>query len=297
MSIFNKKNYLAAVSGGPDSIALLHMYKKHIKVVCTVKYNKRIDCTYDVECVEKMCSKYRIPLEILDVTEDIYTKYEFDSNFQSQARRIRYDFFVEIAKKYNIQKILIAHHLDDFLETSYSQFQSNSKNLFYGIKERSKYKDLEIYRPFINRFRKTTLQRYCKDFNLDYAIDSTNTDTKYERNKIRQIISNMDRDSLYNFLKRVKNYNSNNKKKIKKINNQFQQWESSNFEVKLFKTFNQDEQYYLVYNFLQKFEIYRPNKNKINGIIEFIIGMNGKEYRIDNGFKIVKVNGLLKIIN
>ena len=297
MSIFNKKNYLAAVSGGPDSIALLHMYRKHIKVVCTVKYNKRTDCAYDVECVEKLCSKYKIPLKILDVTEDIYRKYEFDSNFQSQARRIRYDFFVETAKKYNIEKILIAHHLDDFLETSYSQFQSNSKNLFYGIKERSKYKDLEIYRPFINRFRKTTLQRYCKDFNLDYAIDSTNTDTKYERNKIRQIISNMDRDSIYNLLKKVKNYNSNNKKKIKQINNQFQQWESSNFEIKLFKTFNQDEQYYLIYNFLQKFEIYRPNRNKINGIIEFIIGMNGKEYRIDNGFKIVKVHGLLKIIN
>lgn len=297
MSFLNKKKYLAAVSGGPDSIALLHMYRRHIKVVCTVKYNKRIDCENDIECVKKICLKYKIPLEILDVTDEIYKKYNFESNFQSQARKIRYDFFIEISQKYNTNKILIAHHLDDFLETSYSQFQSNSKNLFYGIREKSIYKNIEIYRPFINKFRKNTLQRYCDDFNLDYAIDSTNSDIKYERNRIRQIINNMSKDDIYELIKKTQNYNSSNKKTIKNINLQFKKWEQSKFSINFLKKVDIKNQYYLIYNFLQIYGIYRPNKNKINGIISFVNGLKGKEYRIDKGFKIIKEKGLLKIIN
>lgn len=78
MSIFNKKPYLAAISGGPDSIALLHMYRRHIRIVAVVKYNKRQDCQCDVDCVVKLCDKYKIKYEILDVTSDVYKQYNFE---------------------------------------------------------------------------------------------------------------------------------------------------------------------------------------------------------------------------
>lgn len=221
MSIFNKKSYLAAVSGGPDSIALLHMYRNHIKVVCTVKYNKRKDCQYDVDCVKKLCDKYKIKHEILDVTPEVYKHYANYSNFQSQARMIRYDFFNEVAKKYNISKLLIAHHLDDYLETAYSAFAKNSKNLYYGIKEKSQYLDLEIYRPFITRFRKRTLIRYCDDYNLNYAIDSSNTSDEYERNRIRKIINAMSTEEVHNLIKKTKKYNKEHTKLSEAIQKHF----------------------------------------------------------------------------
>lgn len=191
MSIFNKKPYLAAISGGPDSIALLHMFRRHIKVVCVVKYNKRSDCQYDVDCVIKLCEKYKIKYEILDVTSKIYEEYDFENNFQNKARLIRYDFFEKIAKENNLNKILVAHHMDDFLETAYLDFERNSQKTFYGIREKGNYKGIEIYRPFLKRYRKSTLERYCKDFKLDYAIDSSNSEDIYERNQIRKIIQSM----------------------------------------------------------------------------------------------------------
>lgn len=295
MSIFNKKPYLAAVSGGPDSIALLHMYHNHIKVVCTVKYNKRKECQYDVDCVKKLCDKYKIKLEILDVTPVIYKQYETYTNFQSQARKIRYDFFNEIAKKYNISKLLVAHHLDDYLESAYSAFVKNSKNLYYGIKEKSQYLNLEIYRPFITRFRKRTLVRYCDDYSLEYAIDSSNTSDEYERNRIRKIINNMSNDEVHELIKKTKKYNKDHNKLHNAIQKHFKNWKLTLFNIKMFKTFNDDEQYYLIYEFLNHHEIYRPNQNKINGIIEFIKGMNGKEYRVSENVSLFKKNSCLDI--
>lgn len=295
MSIFNTKPYLAAISGGPDSIALLNMYHRHIKVVCTVNYHKRVNSNYDVECVKKICDKYKISLEVLDVNDEIYKKYENISNFQTQARLIRYDFFVEVAKKYNIKKILIAHHLDDFLETGYINLQKQSKSLFYGIREYSQYNDLLIYRPFINKYRKTTLQRYCDDLDLIYAIDESNEDDKYERNKVRKTISKMSNDQVYDLLKKIKNYNKEHKKELIKIEKFFFEWKLSLFDIKLFKSFTTDEQYYLIYEFLKYHNFPRSNKNKILGIISFINGMNGKEYRLDDNKKLIKQDNCLKV--
>ena len=189
MSILNKKKYVIAVSGGPDSMALLHMYHKYVKAVCTVKYNKREDCQFDVDCVKRLCTKYNLQFELLDVTEEIYNSID-ENNFQNKARIIRYQFFKDIAKKYNTNKILVAHHLDDFLETADMQQKNNSDLYFYGIKEISYLKDgYEIYRPLIRKYRKATLERYCKDYNIKYAIDSSNNEDIYERNKIRKIIA------------------------------------------------------------------------------------------------------------
>lgn len=221
MSVFNKKPYIAAVSGGPDSIALLHMYHNHIKVVCTVKYNKRVDCQHDVDCVKQLCDKYKITLEILDVTPEIYEQYKSDNNFQSQARKIRYDFFNKIAKKYNAKKLLIAHHLDDYLESAYIAFLKNSKSLYYGIREKSQYLDLEIYRPFITRFRKRTLVRYCEDFNLSYAIDITNSSDEYERNRVRKIIDTMPNEQVHDLMKKTKKYNKEHDKLYSSIQKHF----------------------------------------------------------------------------
>lgn len=298
MSIFNTKQYLGAISGGPDSIALLNMYHRHIKVVCTVKYNKRNDCQYDVDCVKKICDKYKIPLEILDVTNEIYQQYEDDNNFQSRARKIRYDFFIKIAKNYHLSKILVAHHLDDFLETGYNQIQTNSKNLFYGIRDKSKYDNIEIIRPFINRYRKKTLQRYCDDLNLEYALDSSNDTDDYQRNVIRKKIQVMNNDQIYDLLKRIRKHNKNNKKFIKVLEKDYLEWKKINFSVQQFLIFEENKKNYLIYKYLLDNKFYRPNNFKIEGIILFLKNNdNRKQYRLTNNCFLIKEKGILKIKN
>lgn len=296
MSILNKKNYVIAVSGGPDSLALLHMYHKYVKAVCTVKYNKRIDCEFDVECVRKMCTKYNLQLELLDVTEEIYNSIP-EKNFQNKARIIRYNFFKEIAKKYNTNKILVAHHIDDFMETAYMQQEQNSNLYFYGIREITKLDDgFEIHRPLIRKYRKATLERYCQDFNIQYAIDSSNNEPVYERNKVRKIIEAWDTKRVYEFLKSIDRINKNQQKKYKHMIKKYNLWKENNFNIRMFKNFNNDEQISLIYQFLEDNKFYRQSKDKVNGIIDFIIGMHGKKYRLTDELYLVKLNNSISII-
>lgn len=294
MSIFNTKKYIAAVSGGPDSIALLHMYRRHIKAVCTVKYNKRSDCQKDVECVQTLCEKYKIKLEILDVNDEMYNQIDIH-NFQAKARKIRYDFFKQIAEKYNAEAVLVAHQLDDFLETAYLQKQKGSMALFYGIKEESDWNGLRIYRPLIRRYRKVTLQRYCDDYNLPYAIDSSNENDIYERNRARKVISFWDTKKVHEFLKEIDAYNKEHAKLGKQIDLLFKEWAINDYETKFIKQLNPLEQFYLIYEYLNQFHIVRTSRHKINGIIEFLNGMNGKEFRLTDDLVLVKQNKHLKI--
>lgn len=296
MSILNKKNYVIAVSGGPDSLALLHMYHKYVKAVCTVKYNKRIDCDFDVECVRKMCTKYNLQFELLDVTDEIYNSIP-EKNFQNKARIIRYNFFKEIAKKYNTNKILVAHHIDDFMETAYMQQEQNSNLYFYGIREITKLDDgFEIHRPLIRKYRKATLERYCQDFNIQYAIDSSNNEPVYERNKVRKIIETWDTKRVYEFLKSIDKINKNQQKKYKHMIKNYNLWKENNFNIRMFKDFNNDEQISLIYQFLEDNKFYRQSKDKVNGIIDFIIGMHGKKYRLTDELYLVKLNNSISII-
>lgn len=296
MSILNKKRYVIAVSGGPDSMALLHMYHKYVKAVCTVKYNKRVDCDFDVECVKKMCEKYNLQFELLDVDQKMYDLID-ENNFQNKARIIRYNFFKEIAKKYNTNKILVAHHIDDFMETAYMQQKQNSNLYFYGIKEITKLDDgFEIHRPLIRKYRKQTLERYCHDYDIQYAIDSSNDQPIYERNKVRKIIQNWDTKKVYEFLKSIDKINKIQQRKFKILLKSYQQWKENNFNVKMFKQFQKDEQIFLIYQYLEENKFYRQSNDKVNGIIEFILGMNGKKYRVSDNTYLVKLNNSISLI-
>jgi tRNA(Ile)-lysidine synthase len=144
--------YIAAVSGGPDSMALLHMYHKQIIAVCHVNYQKRPTADRDMLIVQEFCRSLNIPFEKLVVSEEHYKEYyDKSNNFQNVARMIRYDFFIDQAKKYHVNKVLVAHNKDDFLETALIQKKRKSKTLFLGIEKNSKYKSLGIYRPLLNK--------------------------------------------------------------------------------------------------------------------------------------------------
>ena len=91
MKINLKNNrYLIAVSGGPDSMALLDIVrnkKKYIEVA-HVNYHKRDSAINDEKLVRRYCRKYKIKFHLLDVYPD-----EVKGNFQSYARDKRYEFF------------------------------------------------------------------------------------------------------------------------------------------------------------------------------------------------------------
>lgn len=112
-----KQKYLIAVSGGPDSMALLNKKKNLIKAVCHVNYHDREDTDNDERIVRDYCKKYNIDLFVFDTKKDDVSKYLDIKNLQTYYREIRYDFFEKIANQLNFLIVLESHSLIIFLTT------------------------------------------------------------------------------------------------------------------------------------------------------------------------------------
>jgi tRNA(Ile)-lysidine synthase len=232
MYLFKKQNFVAAVSGGPDSMAMLHMYIKKITHVLHVNYHKRDDSNLDEEVVRNFCKLNNLKFASLNVDDEIYSKY-VTNNFQNKARLIRYDFFL----KYfidngilNTHELITAHNFDDFMETAVMQEQRKSTSPFYGIKISSHYKEMQIFRP-VMRIRKETLRRYCQEFGVQFRDDYTNFQDIYQRNITRKKVIEMSTHDFAQLYKKFRVYNKKNNKLVNKANKKYIAWESSDFLV------------------------------------------------------------------
>lgn len=265
------KKYIAAVSGGPDSMAMLNMYKNNIEAVCHVNYHKRKDSNNDENIVRNFCNQNNIKLYVKNVDKKDYKNNE---NFQSQARHIRYNFFEEISNILNIKEIIIAHNQDDYMETALMQINKKSKSLYYGIRKRNNYKSLLIYRPLL-KIPKNKLMKYCDDNNIQYAIDSSNSSDIYERNRMRKEISKWSTIKRNVFLFNVKFYNFKHYFFRKKIDKKYNKW---NNDLEYFLKQNKKTKYYILYKFLQDNNIIDNSSDKIKNIIKFIEKKSDKKF-------------------
>lgn len=179
--------YIVACSAGPDSMYLLdNLFNLGYKIiVCHVNYNSRKESIFAKNIIEKYCKNKKIKLFLKNI---FINKIIKKNNFEALARKIRYDFFCEIATTYDC-KILIAHNLTDNIETYLLQKQRKiivshwglASNTFYG-----KNKNI-IIRPMLNVLRKDIV-KYLNENKIAYDLDKTNELDIYERNKIRKKI-------------------------------------------------------------------------------------------------------------
>lgn len=176
-------SFLVAVSGGSDSMALLAMYRNEDIVVAHVNYGIRKQAQKETDIVVQYCEKHNIPYEIY------YAPQIKKGNFQQEARKLRYAFFKECCKKYKCDKVLVAHHLDDVIETYYLQKQRGSIPNYYGLLQKSNVYGLCVVRPLL-QYTKEELRAFCVQNNIAYKDDESNFQLKYARNKIRHNIVN-----------------------------------------------------------------------------------------------------------
>lgn len=289
-----EKIFIAAVSGGPDSMAMLDLYKEKVKAVCFVNYHDRDDTYIDQDIVTEYCNKFNLKLHILDVTEEIYQLYPYN-NYQDQCRRIRYNFFNETAKIYNLKDVIVAHNYNDFLETAYSQIINNKKNMFLGMKTFSTYKNVRINRPLIN-YLKVSLRKYCDDNNIKYALDKTNDMDIYQRNINRKLLNSLSKETLKKLINYINHYNFLNEPYEKEIQNMYSEWKAFDFDISLIINKTYFYQYHLIYNFLSNNFVSRISKNKIEQIIQFIMSKNKySAYRLSSNIFLIKENNKLKL--
>ena len=144
-------------SGGPDSMALMHMLlsfrdSKNINIVCAhVNHKVRLESDEEMDWMEKVCSSHDI------IFENMCINNYGDDNFENEARNIRYKFFEELVKKYGAKYLMTAHHGDDLMETilmkivrgsnlsGYAGFKTVVDKKFYKIVLQKFYKIFFIF--------------------------------------------------------------------------------------------------------------------------------------------------------
>lgn len=181
--IFN--NYVVVgVSAGPDSMCLLHILQKKTNkiVVCHINHNVRKQSKKEEKYLRKYCEENNLIFESM-----LIEKYE-ENNFENEARKKRYAFYETILKKYNSNKLFLAHHGDDLIETVLMKIVRGSNIEGYsGIKRISNVKDYQIIRPLLE-YTKDDIINYNKKHNIKYYIDNSNNDIHYTRNRYRHKI-------------------------------------------------------------------------------------------------------------
>ena len=215
---------VVACSGGPDSMALLHMLYRlkkslDIEVVCAqVNHNTgRSGQAEEQEFVKKYCRNHNLVFEGLTI-EDYG-----DDNFHNEARSKRYCYFGKIVKKYNAKFLFTAHHGDDLTETILMRIVRGSTLRGYSgfskIVEMSGYK---IVRPLIE-VDKVAILEYNKKNKVPFVQDSSNSKDVYTRNRFRKYIvpefkkeDKKVNNKFYKFSKTLLEYNEYIDKQMKK---------------------------------------------------------------------------------
>ncbi len=199
-------------SAGPDSMFLLYKiletkYKKNL-VVCYFNHKTRPDTENEENFLEKLAKKENIAFETASCDFEKIKKLYPSKSFEELAREKRYQFFDAILWIYKTNKIILAHHLDDRIETFFFNLARGSK--LTGLINMTE-KSWAILRPLLNLEKKEILE-YLDKNNLKYFIDNTNFDIEITRNYLRNKI-------IPKFYK----INSNFKENIKNTLNQFEE--------------------------------------------------------------------------
>lgn len=174
---------LLAVSGGVDSMVLLHLFSRFEYRLGVAHCNFHLrgeEGDEDARSVEEKCRE----LGIDHFNIDFDTMAEVNATGESvemAARRLRYDWFRRLCAEHGYTKIVIAHHADDSVETFFiNLIRGTGLRGLTGIHVTNG----NIVRPLLFAARREILD-YAHENKIAFRVDSSNLTTKYLRNKIR----------------------------------------------------------------------------------------------------------------
>ena len=179
---------LVAVSGGPDSVALLHVLltlrkKMDIQLgVAHLDHGLRPSAAArDAAFVSGLAAKMGLSLHTAKTDiRDLHQRER--GSLETLGRRARYDFFSRIANKYGYDKIALGHHADDNAELVLMNLFRGSGPL--GLSGIPPVRDNRYIRPLIEQTRKR-IMTFLQSHQIAFVLDASNSDLRFLRNRVR----------------------------------------------------------------------------------------------------------------
>ncbi|NPA66750.1 MAG: tRNA lysidine(34) synthetase TilS [Epsilonproteobacteria bacterium] len=184
ISFLQGQKNLLAFSAGVDSSALFFLLQEHHIPfdIAIVDYQLREQSKKEVLYAKELAEKYNKKCFI-------HTAQRINTNFEANARKIRYNFFEEIIKQHHYTTLLTAHHLGDKLEWFLMQFTKGAGTVeLSGMQKVQKKEHYTLIRPLLD-YTKEELLEYLHVNNITYFIDETNFSQQYTRNRFRHQFS------------------------------------------------------------------------------------------------------------
>lgn len=213
------KKIALAVSGGPDSIAMLYLMNEQIThqklVTLSVDHHLRDESRSECEYVSEISSKLGLEHHILD-----WKHGGINSNIHDQARKARYGLMTDFCHANQIDALCTAHHADDRIENFFIRIYQGAGLFGLIDKDHIVYNEIDVVRPLFH-LRKTDLTQYLHNRQIKYYEDKSNQDPKYLRSNIRNWLAKMpealDPELFAKRVISVKNNLERSSKLVKKI--------------------------------------------------------------------------------
>ncbi|RYG72729.1 tRNA lysidine(34) synthetase TilS [Lentibacillus lipolyticus] len=182
---------LVGVSGGPDSMALLHFLWRlretwDLRIVAvTADHQLRGDASReDLSYVKRVCRDWEIEFSGTSLDVASYKQTE-KAGTQAAARHMRYAFFEKEMERFQADRLALGHHGDDQAETMLMGLvHSASIQSLTGIPVQRSFATGHIVRPFLCVTKKD-IESYCREWGITPRRDPSNHDDTYTRNYYR----------------------------------------------------------------------------------------------------------------
>ncbi len=179
-NIDNTKKYALAVSGGIDSMVMLHLFANHPAkpnfFVATINHNIREEGKEDCNFVAKYCQSLGVECKIFSIDVPTHAR-ENKLSLETSARILRY----QVLERLSCDYVCLAHHQSDNAETVLMHIlRGSGANGAQGIRQYNG----KFFRPLLE-WEKGKIQWYANNYQVPFVTDKTNNDVTYTRNYLR----------------------------------------------------------------------------------------------------------------
>lgn len=180
---------LVAISGGRDSVALLHWLVHQGQtslIVCHLNHGLRsLESGQDAALVRRLAKKWELPCEVQKTDVAALAKTEHLS-IETAARQARHRFLCDMAARHGTPHVFLAHHAEDQAETVLAHACRGTGLVgLAGIKPQQTLRNgLILHRPLLT-WRRSEIDAYIAQHHLPFRDDSSNQSLAHSRNRLR----------------------------------------------------------------------------------------------------------------